>query len=209
MEVFSIPNGTEAVRELQEAVNHQPGVQGWQILELVYGAADIFTASIQIQSRTEVLEGFRKQCGQCGKAEEIFGCLVDFQEKYLKEQAERYENDTIRPVRKAKEYIQNHYSDPITLEEVSEQVGLSSAYFSVLFKKTEGEGFAKYLINIRMEQMCIRDRADGMLELARSITAGTKLPEEYELQDGKYIRMPYRIVTQENLGEIQMLLMKK
>ena len=35
------------------------------------------------------------------------------------------------------------------------------------------------------------------------------LPEEYELQDGKYIRMPYRIVTQENLGEIQMLLMKK
>ena len=52
-------------------------------------------------------------------------------------------------------------------------------------------------------------QADGMLELARSITAGTKLPEEYELQDGKYIRMPYRIVTQENLGEIQMLLMKK
>ena len=52
-------------------------------------------------------------------------------------------------------------------------------------------------------------QADGMLELARSITAGIKLPEEYELQDGKYIRMPYRIVTQENLGEIQMLLMKK
>ena len=51
-------------------------------------------------------------------------------------------------------------------------------------------------------------QADGMLELARSITAGTKLSEEYELQDGKYIRMPYRIVTQENLGEIQMLLMK-
>ena len=33
VEVFSIPNGTEAVREMQEAVNHQPGVQGWQILE--------------------------------------------------------------------------------------------------------------------------------------------------------------------------------
>ena len=171
MEVFSIPNGTEAVREMQEAVNHQPGVQGWQILELVYGAADIFTASIQIQSRTEVLEGFRKQCGQCGKAEEIFGCLVDFQEKYLKEQAERYENDTIRPVRKAKEYIQNHYSDPITLEEVSEQVGLSSAYFSVLFKKTEGEGFAKYLINIRMEQakLLLRETNLPVTEICRKV----------------------------------------
>ena len=152
VEISSIQNGTEAVRELQEKVNSQPDVQGFQILELVYGAADIFAASIRIQDRSEVLEGFRKQCGQCGKVEEIFACLVDFQEKYLKEQAERYENDTIRPVRKAKEYIQNHYSDPITLEEVSEQVGLSTAYFSALFKKTEGEGFAKYLINIRMEQ---------------------------------------------------------
>ena len=171
VEIFSIPNGAEAVRELQEAVNHQPGVQGWQILELIYGAADIFAASIQIQSRTEVLDGFRKQCGQCGKAEEIFGCLVDFQEKYLKEQAERYENDTIRPVRKAKEYIQNHYSDPITLEEVSEQVGLSSAYFSVLFKKTEGEGFAKYLINIRMEQakLLLRETNLPVTEICRKV----------------------------------------
>ena len=171
VEIFSIPNGTEAVRELQEAVNHQPGVQGWQILELIYGAADIFAASIQIQSRTEVLDDFRKQCGQCGKAEEIFGCLVDFQEKYLKEQAERYENDTIRPVRKAKEYIQNHYSDPITLEEVSEQVGLSSAYFSVLFKKTEGEGFAKYLINIRMEQakLLLRETNLPVTEICRKV----------------------------------------
>ncbi len=44
------------------------------------------------------------------------------------------------------------FSDPLTLEEVSEIVGLSTAYFSALFKKTEGEGFAKYLINVRMEQ---------------------------------------------------------
>ena len=98
------------------------------------------------------MRAFGRQCGQCGKAEEIFGCLVDFQEKYLKEQAERYENDTIRPVRKAKEYIQNHYGEPITLEEVSSEVGLSPTYFSVLFKKTEGEGFARYLIRVRIEQ---------------------------------------------------------
>ena len=118
----------------------------------MYAAADIFAASIRIPERTATVEEFRKQCDKCGKIEEIFSCLRDFQQKYIQEQAERYENDTIRPVRKAKEYIQNHFSDPLTLEEVSEMVGLSTAYFSVLFKKTEGEGFAKYLINVRMEQ---------------------------------------------------------
>ena len=64
------------------------------------------------------MEEFRKQCDKCGKIEEIFSCLGDFQKKYIQEQAERYETDTIRPVRKAKEYIQNHFSDPLTLEEV-------------------------------------------------------------------------------------------
>ena len=62
------------------------------------------------------------------------------------------EETSIRPIRQAKQYIQNHFSEQITMEEVSSVVGLSSAYFSVLFKKSEGEGFARYLINLRMEE---------------------------------------------------------
>lgn len=34
----------------------------------------------------------------------------------------------------------------------SAKVGLSTAYFSVLFKKETEVGFAKYLMNVRMEQ---------------------------------------------------------
>ena len=83
----------------------------------------------------------------------------------------RDRNDTIRPVRKAKEYIQNHFSDPLTLEEVSEMVGLSTAYFSALFKKTEGEGFAKYLINVRMEQakLLLRESNLPVTEICRKV----------------------------------------
>lgn len=50
-------------------------------------------------------------------------------------------------------------------------------------------------------------QAKGMLELAYSICMDEKLSEEYELLEGKYIRMPYEIVTSENLGEIRMKLM--
>ncbi|WP_373218191.1 galactose ABC transporter substrate-binding protein [Ruminococcus sp. 5_1_39BFAA] len=53
-----------------------------------------------------------------------------------------------------------------------------------------------------------KGQARGMLELAYSIVSENSLPEEFELLDGKYIRMPYQIVTVDNLGEIQMKLMK-
>ncbi|MDD7218922.1 MAG: galactose ABC transporter substrate-binding protein [Clostridia bacterium] len=46
-------------------------------------------------------------------------------------------------------------------------------------------------------------QAMGMLELAFSIVTGNPLPEEFELQDGKYIRLPYQVVTKDNLEEIQ------
>ena len=50
-------------------------------------------------------------------------------------------------------------------------VGLSPAYFSVLFKKTEGEGFARYLINVRMEQakILLRETNSPVLEICRLV----------------------------------------
>lgn len=87
------------------------------------------------------------------------------------EMAQKHENDTVRPVRKAKEYIQSHYSEPLTLEGISEMVGLSTAYFSALFKKTEGEGFAKYLINVRIEQakVLLRETNLPVTEICRRV----------------------------------------
>ncbi|MDO4272904.1 MAG: galactose ABC transporter substrate-binding protein [Eubacteriales bacterium] len=52
-----------------------------------------------------------------------------------------------------------------------------------------------------------KGQAEGMLELAYSIANGTKLPKEFELLDGKYIRLPYKIITRDNLAEIRMELM--
>ena len=51
----------------------------------------------------------------------------------------------------ARQYVQQHYSEPITLEQVCEAAGFSASYFSALFKKETGEGFVKYLTRVRME----------------------------------------------------------
>lgn len=45
-------------------------------------------------------------------------------------------------------------------------------------------------------------QAKGILELAYSLSMGTKLPDEITMIDGKYIRIPYQQVTKENIDEI-------
>ncbi len=70
----------------------------------------------------------------------------------LEKLGQRRHNDAIRPIRMVKQYVQEHYSQPITLESVCEVAGFSPSYFSALFKKETGEGFAKYLTHVRMER---------------------------------------------------------
>ena len=47
-----------------------------------------------------------------------------------------------------------------------------------------------------------RGQASAMLELAYSVVFGTELPSEIDLIDGKYIRLPYQKVTEDNVDEI-------
>lgn len=160
-----------AVDLLEEEARSIKGVHGYEIMEMVYSAADIFAMRVQMKERQSQLDKFRQQCSQCQNSEEVFANLREFQSTYIQELFEKHENDTVRPIRKAKQYIQNHYSEQITLEEVSNEVGLSTAYFSVLFKKTEGEGFAKYMIRVRMEQakILLRESNIPVAEVCRKV----------------------------------------
>ena len=55
-------------------------------------------------------------------------------------------------ISKAKNYISRTYMKEIGLTDVAEKVGLSSAYFSRLFKQETGENFIDYLVKVRMEK---------------------------------------------------------
>ena len=58
-----------------------------------------------------------------------------------------------RYVDSAKEYISVHYSDgSLSLNEVSEAVGISAPYLSGIFSEAEQMGFSAYLNNYRVEQ---------------------------------------------------------
>lgn len=54
-------------------------------------------------------------------------------------------------IEKAKDYIQTHYSDDISLNSVADYVGISPSHFSRIFSQEVGDTFIDYLTQIRME----------------------------------------------------------
>lgn len=50
----------------------------------------------------------------------------------------------------AKKFVELHYSEPITLNQVADYVELNASYFSSLFKKETGKNFSDYLLNCRI-----------------------------------------------------------
>lgn len=55
-------------------------------------------------------------------------------------------------VDQTKDYIYAHYSEPVSLALIAENIGISSSYLSQLFHKTVGETYIQFLTRVRMEQ---------------------------------------------------------
>lgn len=57
----------------------------------------------------------------------------------------------IKPIRTAKQYMNDNYNANINLESVSGQIGFNPAYFSSLFKKETGKNFMEYVMELRIQ----------------------------------------------------------
>lgn len=96
--------------------------------------------------------------------------LISYQEiekKTAKEEIQEYARKMIRDIARHIEadkigsshatilelltYIEEYYDQNISLNELADQVGMSTAYLSVLFKSEVGTSFVKYLTNLRIK----------------------------------------------------------
>lgn len=171
IEIMSQDEAQRAIDEIRAEVAQVRNVRGYELLELVNSCGALFLSQVESRERREKLQRFSDRCRQCGSQETLFQVLEKLQKKYIEELVRQHDGDMVRPVRQAKQYIQNHFGEPITQEEVSSAVGLSSTYFSALFKKEEGEGFAKYLTGVRMEQakILLRESTASVSEICRRV----------------------------------------
>ena len=73
--------------------------------------------------------------------------------------------ENLRPVLA---YIQEHFADPITIEELARLSHLSKSYFMSCFKQTFGLGAVEYLTQLRIKAACeaLRSTTRSVSEIA-------------------------------------------
>jgi len=107
-------------------------------------------------------------------------------------------------IRPALEYIKEHFSEPLSLNEVAREIGLSPSRAYHVFKEATGENFKEYLIQVRLNEAkkrLIHSSDDitsiyldaGFQSSASFYRAFQKMvgvkPSEYRAEHGKYHEM--------------------
>jgi AraC-like DNA-binding protein/ligand-binding sensor protein len=82
---------------------------------------------------------------------------------------EQHKNANI--IKRSLNYINDNYMLNITLDSVAKYVYLNTSYFSTLFKKEIGTGFADYLNRVRIEQskQLLKNRNNSILDVALAV----------------------------------------
>lgn len=100
----------------------------------------------------QVRKKLQGNCQHCYSIPQLKNLLKTELGSYLDMSREAIEAESAKPVRQAKQYISEHYSEKIVLEDIADIVDLNPVYFSVLFKKETGTNFSTYLVNVRIEK---------------------------------------------------------
>lgn len=110
-------------------------------------------------------------------------CFLTVISNYYEQQVETKNS----PIKEAKLYIQENYSNQLTMEEVAAHVNLSSAYFSKLFKNVEGKNYIDFLTEVRVHaaKIKLRNTRDTIESIAR----------EVGYQDEKYFWKTFKKIT--------------
>lgn len=93
------------------------------------------------------------------RAADILSCLLSLADEYLECDSEEgveagSDNHVSKTIKAAQEYIMEHYSENISLSDVSNKAGVSAGYLSTLFTQNLQTGFVDYLNQIRIERAC-------------------------------------------------------
>ena len=117
------------------------------LLCMVQGEIEKVTGGTVGETAGQILE----KCRQTEDYDE----MIKAGEKYLEEIAEKalskHGTGARKEIRIAKQYIESHYQEELSLNVLADKVHMNPYYFSNFFKKNTGEGFKEYVNRVRLE----------------------------------------------------------
>lgn len=146
-----------AIRFLREGLKSRPETSGHEVLQMAKEVCNLFLFAMRnnkftIEGGDSFLEDFNLNANDCGSINTLYQYLTNKIISCLEKVIEDKKQLDTKPIREAKQLIQNQYMKQITLEEVSSEVGFNSTYFSTLFKKETGYTFIEYLSEVRINK---------------------------------------------------------
>jgi two-component system, response regulator YesN len=125
--------------------------------------------------------------------------------QYLLEQIEQYHHPIMHRseksgednelMRAALEYIQDHYTDELTLQHVANHIHISRNYFSILFKKFYNQNFIDYVIDLRI------NRAKRLLQ--HTSLKVYEIADQSGFKDVKYFSKLFKKMTGHSPGDFR------
>lgn len=115
--------------------------------------------------------GMQRMIEESGSIHELNGLLKEVSFS-IAAKVNQYNNRSIKQIlRRAMDFIQEHYSEPITLKEVADSAYVSMCYISRMFRKELGRNFVDYLNGVRLEKAkeLLRDPRYKTYEVAEMV----------------------------------------
>lgn len=157
IEVLDTRKVLEAIDLLKNKVLNKPNITGGELLRLSKDVCSIYLMLLRnqkfnMENGEAFFETFSSHADLISSASQLFEYLSESIGESLNAVIEDKKQADMKPIRMAKQYIQQNYMNPISLKEVSSFVGFNDSYFSALFKKESGENFLEYLSEVRMNK---------------------------------------------------------
>lgn len=147
-----------AVREeliyLKTKMMAEKEISGHEILQMTKEICNqylFFMKKYRLPVEENFMENFSVSADNCADAAELFDYLTRRITTSYEKAARLKRQDENRPIRVVKKYVEEHFGEPLTLEELSQVVDLSPTYLSTIFKKDTGMTFLEYLSKVRMD----------------------------------------------------------
>jgi len=192
VELLDAQAAAGVVDTLRRQALEDPGAGGEALFQLVCRAFEVFLVVMysmhgDMGDLRQPAGEFRELAELTADASALFDCLKEEIARLITAQAGFVRQSVIRPVQKARQYIQEHYAEPVTLEDVSDLAGFNASYFSALFKKECGVTFLDYLSGVRIA------RAKELLRDARLSIA--EVCDKVGYTDLKHFNKTFKKIT--------------
>ena len=122
---------------------------------------------------------------------------------------EEREEDWLERMRLAVDYMEKHFAEAITRNDMAKRVGLTPEHFSVSFKRATGSGFTEYLTRLRLEKAREEllsgddrnlDRIAREIGYQDGLYLSRKFKQYFGYSPRDYIQRPKRIVALQYVG---------